>query len=639
MLFEASQLANLIRRAKQWRTIVLQSLVNSYIQLKGQHDLLEGEAMSFIEHCFAAGSKLGISFILAVVGLLNVQRVAMSQIGDETRTTALNMEADLQPAHTGQSKRNMVASVHPLATQAGVRALERGGNAVDAAVATALTLGVVDGYNSGIGGGCFILIRRADGSVVAIDGREMAPAAAHRDMYLRDGVADPKLSQTGALAIGVPGALAACHEAVTEFGRLPFAELVLPGAEIAEKGFAVTREFQGRLRAEQKSIALFPGSAAVLLHEDGSIYQEGEILKQSDLANTYRQIAEHGLNWFYQGPFAEQTEAWSRANGGIITTADFASYRTVRRTPIRTSYRGFEIIGFPPPSSGGVHVAQILNILENFELSATTDEEQQRSTHRIAEAMKLAFADRAYWLGDPDYVNVPRGLIDKAYAKSLAERISDSESLYVQSHGTPPNSTHQFFEKHTTHIAAADSEGNWVAITSTVNTTFGSKVIVPGLGVIMNNQMDDFSIAPGVPNAFGLVGAESNAVAAGKRPLSSMSPTIVLRDDQPVLTIGAAGGPTIISQVVWGIIGHLDFGKPIDQAVAAPRIHHQWTPNRLRVERSMEDGVQDSLKAKGHELDLAGSIGITQAISFDRESGSFTGVADPRTTGSAQGEK
>ncbi len=543
-----------------------------------------------------------------------------------------------QEVQTADSSVSMVASVNPIATDAGVQALKNGGNAVDAAIATALTLGVVDGFNSGIGGGCFILIRRADGRIVAIDGREMAPAAANRNMYLRDGKADASLSQIGPLACGVPGALAAYAQAVEENGKLNFADLISAAAKIADDGFAVSSVYESRLKSVQRYLKEFPGSKSALLKADGSVYTAGEILRQPDLAKTYRAIAEHGVDWFYHGPFAETTAEWMSAHGGILTQADFENYKTVPRKPIQTTYRDYEIIGFPPPSSGGVHVAQILNILEPFDLKRIENESPTRLDHVVAEAMKLAFADRAYWLGDPDYVNVPQGLIDKQYAAQLSGKIDRFKSTKVQSHGTPPRSDSDFFEKHTTHIATADIQGNWVAITTTVNTTFGSKVIVPGLGVVMNNQMDDFSIAPGVPNAFGLIGAEFNSIAAGKRPLSSMSPTIVLKAGKPVMTVGAAGGPKIITQVVWAIINHLDLGMPIGEAIAAPRVHHQWSPDRLLVETSLDPKTVAELKSMGHEITHSSEVGVTQAISWDSAAGNFVGAHDPRTPGKASGQ-
>ena len=548
------------------------------------------------------------------------------------------------PGHTATSELSMVATVNPLATDAGIATLEAGGNAVDAAIASALTLGVVDGFNSGIGGGCFILIRTAEGELIAIDGREMAPQAASRDMYLRDGKADRNLSQVGALASGVPGALAAYERAVREHGKLEFSQLLTPAADVAENGFEVSSAYENALRETAHLLQADPGASRILLkpsaekNGDRQIYTEGDVLKQVDLARTYRQIAKEGPDWFYQGEFAQRTGQWMKANQGILTAKDFADYKTVIREPIRTTYRGYEIVGFPPPSSGGVHVAQILNILESFDLKELHASDPAKLRHVVAEAMKLAFADRAYWLGDSDYVKVPRGLIDKKYAAELAKRIDLEKTSAVTSHGTPPGSEGDFFGKHTTHVAAADKAGNWVAITTTVNTTFGSTVIVPGLGVVMNNQMDDFSIAPGTPNAFGLVGGENNAIAPGKRPLSSMSPTIVLKDGKPVMTVGAAGGPTIITQAVWAIVNRLDLGMNIGDAIARPRIHHQWSPDQLLVENSLDQKTSAGLAAKGHTIVGKEGIGISQAITYDAKSKRFTGAHDPRTPGKACGQ-
>lgn len=544
-----------------------------------------------------------------------------------------------QSANVATSKKNMVASVHPLATDAGVAAFKNGGNAIDAAIATALTLGVVDGNNSGIGGGCFILVRTADGKLFAIDGREMAPAAAHRDMFIRDGKPKVELSQTGSLAIGVPGALAAYEKAVRQHGNLKFSQVILPAAKIAENGFVVTPNYFSRLNSAANKLAKFPGSKAVLLDTNGRPHSVGHRLVQKDLAATYRNIGTQGVDWFYRGEFAGKVETWMKANGGIVTAKDFANYKTIDRKPIVTDYRGYQIIGFPPPSSGGVHVAQILNILENFDLAKTYRDHPDRFRHLVAEAMKLAFADRAYWLGDPDFAKVPRGLIDKKYAKTLAAKIDVDRAINVESHGQPPLADSQLFERHTTHVAATDAAGNWVAITTTVNTTFGSKVIIPGLGVAMNNQMDDFSISPGTPNAFGLVGNEANSVQAGKRPLSSMSPTIVLKDGQPILTVGAAGGPRIITQVLLATVRHLDLKMPIDQAVGRTRWHHQWSPDKLYLEKGTPESTVEYLKKLGHRTTVTTTAGVCQAISFDANSKAFTGVHDPRIDGKAAGQK
>jgi len=315
-----------------------------------------------------------------------------------------------------------------------------------------------------------------------------------------------------------------------------------------------------------------------------------------------------------------------QANDGLVTADDFANYQLKKRQPLLTEYQGYQLAGFPPPSSGGVHVAQILNILEGFDLAALSDTDRY---HVIAEAMKLAFADRAYWLGDSDFVDVPRGLINKEYASKLAEKINLNHVITVPGPGLPPAADYDLFGKHTTHIATADKEGNWVAITTTVNTSFGSKVIIPGTGVIMNNQMDDFSAQPGVQNAFGLVGAEANSIAPGKRPLSSMSPTIVLKDGKPIMTLGAAGGPTIITQVVQALINVIDLGMTPQEAVSAPRIHNQWLPERLFVESALSIEIQAGLERRGHRLKQGRHRGATQFIALTKQ-GEFVAESEPR---------
>jgi gamma-glutamyltranspeptidase/glutathione hydrolase len=496
---------------------------------------------------------------------------------------------------------------------------------------------VVDGRNAGIGGGCFILIRTADGELAAIDGRETAPAAATRDMYLRAGEPQRELSLTGPLASGVPGALAAYDRAVRRHGKRRLGDLLLPAAEIAERGFPIQKAYAAAIEHSADKIARFEGTRNVLLRPDGSPHTAGEVLRQPDLARTYRAIAEEGIGWFYRGPLAERVGRWMADHGGLIAADDFAAYRARDREPVVTRYRQYTIVGFPPPSSGGVHVAQILHMLERFDLKALYRREPAAFYHVAGEAMKRAFADRAHWLGDPDFADVPRGLVDPAYAARLAEGIALERATPVATHGRPPGWERDHFGggKHTTHIAAADDEGNWVAITATVNTGFGSKVIVPGTGVILNNEMDDFSAAPGVPNTFGLVGAEANAIAPGKRPLSSMSPTIVLRDGRPILTLGAAGGPKIITQVVMAILYHLDLGLTLPEAVRAPRIHHQWRPDRLLVERSLEPAIVASLEELGHEVRRSRSVGVTQAIALTPAG--RVGVHDPRVEGKAAG--
>ncbi len=560
----------------------------------------------------------------------------------------------------------MVASVHPLATEAGVRTLKSGGNAIDAAVAVGLTLGVVDAHNSGIGGGCFMLIRLANGEFVALDGREMAPAAATRDLFIRNDKGDTELSQTGPLASGVPGEVAVFDYAVRHHGKKTFRELALPAAEIAATGFPVTKAFVNRLRSVTNELVRFEGSRA-LFFPDGQLPRVGAIFKQPDLARTYRQLAGQGSDWFYRGGFAEAVAAWMKANGGILTAEDFANYQMVLREPVRTTYRGYSVVSFPPPSSGGVHVVQMLNVLEHFDLKHL---EPVTRWHVLAETMKLAFADRAYWLGDPDYAKVPRGLIAKDYAAILARQINLEHATPVTNHGWPPGWERVFFSsaagragsplpaarndaetgehgvarpandylyKHTTHWSVADAEGNWVACTATINTTYGSKVVIPGTGVVLNNQMDDFSVQPGVPNAFGLIGAEANAVAPGKRPLSSMSPTMVLQNGQPIIALGAAGGPKIISAVLLELVAMLDLGLAPEQALAQPRLHQQWSPDELLVEAALPAAIKTALAQRGHVVGELQALAISQIVARSADGKAFVGAADPRTGGTAAG--
>lgn len=541
-------------------------------------------------------------------------------------------------AHSASGFNNAVATVHPLATDAAMQVYRDGGNAIDAAIAAALTLSVVDNHNSGIGGGCLILVRKPDGSFLAIDGRETAPAAATSDMFVIEGRLETEASKTGPLASGVPGALAAYEKLRSTVGSLPLERLLQPGMKAAEEGFSINRSYASRLAARAGTIAKYEGSRTQLLKPDGKPYQQGEVLKQPDLARTYAKIAEQGIDYFYRGEFAQRVGNWMSENGGILTAADFAAYEAKVREPLRSTYRGREIIGFPPPSSGGIHVAQMLNILENFDLGAIHRRDAEQARHVIIEAMKLAFADRAYWLGDADYADVPRGLTTKAYAKELASKISLTSPTIVSQHGTPRGWRSDLFGRHTTHIATADANGYWVAITATVNTGFGSKVIVPGTGVVLNNEMDDFSIKPGVPNAFGLIGAENNAIEPGKRPLSSMSPTIMLdADGKPLLAIGAAGGPKIITQVLLGIVRTIDYGMTLEEAVASPRFHHQWRPDTVGIEPRFTDAGEQAIKALGHPVERLSSGGVTQAITHNEDTGFFA-VADPRMEGKAAAE-
>ena len=530
----------------------------------------------------------------------------------------------------------MVVSGHELATEAGLDVLKRGGNAVDAAVAVGLTLGVVDGHNSGIGGGCIMLIRGANGRIFALDGREIAPLGAHRDMYLRNGQADPNWSQFGALSVATPGALMAYNYAAGKFGRFPIRDHLLRAAALAERGFPLDAAYAARLAEAAPQLAQFLGSRSIFLRPDGSPLAAGDILRQPDLGKTYRGIAQLGVHYFYTGPFAVDTAQWMVDHGGALNVIDMPNYWVATREPIGSTYRGRAIAGFPPPSSGGIAVAEILNIVENFDLKKMGPNSADL-VHVVAEAMKLAFADRAFWLGDPAFARVPRGLTFKPYAAQLAKRIRMDRVAPVLEHSTPPAAVQNVFRGHTTHFSTADGAGNWVACTATINTAFGSKVVVPGTGVLLNNEMDDFSAQPGVPNYFGLIGSEANAIAPGKRPLTSMSPTIVIADGRPILSVGAAGGPTIISQVVLAIIYMFDFGMDLEAALAQPRFHHQWQPDELRVERGIPEAVLGELQQRGHRITPVPAIGAAQAMARSPDGKGYVGVSEPRGYGKAAG--
>jgi gamma-glutamyltranspeptidase/glutathione hydrolase len=531
----------------------------------------------------------------------------------------------------------MVTTVRPEATDAALRVLQQGGNAVDAAITAAFTLAVVDGYNSGIGGGCFILIRTPDGQLLAIDGREMAPLAAKADMFLKGGLPIEAASEVGPLASGVPGAVAAYEMAWRAAGRKPWSDLLDDAITYAVDGFTIPDKYAERIRSKRSSLTKFAGSRDVLFDSSGEPRKAGTKLVQLDLGKTLTGIQTQGAKYFYRGPTAMLISRWMEQNGGILTIRDFRRYRSISRVPVTSTYRGYTVVGFPPPSSGGVHVAQMLNILENYDLANLFNQNPINFMHLVTEAMKLSFADRAHWLGDPGYAQVPLGLVSKEYAKDLSSKISLQKATTVYSHGTPPLAATELFDRHTTHIAAVDTEGYWVAITATVNTAFGSKVIVAGTGVILNNEMDDFSIAPGVPNAFGLIGSEANEVVAFKRPLSSMSPTIILKDGKPVMTIGAAGGPRIITNALLGAIRVLDLGMSPGEAMAVKRFHHQWSPDKLYLEPGTKRTIADSMRKMGHTVVIDGASGTTQMIYRDDITGMLTGVHDPRVPGKAAG--
>lgn len=536
----------------------------------------------------------------------------------------------------------MVASAEPMATRVGVDVLQHGGNAVDAAAAVALALGVTEGYASGIGGGCFILIRMADGTSVAIDGRETAPHKASRLMFVPNDTTKPATTSTeGVLAAGTPGQLAALELAVRKFGRLPYAAAFEGAILLADTGFVVDMRYERALKGSAELLGRFEGARAVFFRDDGRHLQFGDRLVQTDLAATLRRVQSEGNAAFYSGAIPDAVERYMRANGGVLSAADFAAYQPIVREPLRGSYLGYDVLSMPPPSSGGVHVLQILNLLEPFNLTQLGAGSSD-ALHLIAEAMQIAFADRAEFLGDPDFVHVPvSGLISKAYANQRRTLIDRLEHRHLDSPGNPVEFDRDLPAnpdgKHTTHFCVVDSFGNAVSVTATINTPFGSGVIVPGTGFLLNNEMDDFVTWPGRPNYFGLVGNAANEVEPGKRPLSSMAPTMLVKDGRPFLVIGSMGGPRIITSVVLTVLNILQFGMTAQEAVDFPRIHQQWVPDRLAVEPDIPFDVLENLRGKLHFVQSGRRWAAVTAVLADSAYGGWWGAADSRVGGLAAG--
>jgi gamma-glutamyltranspeptidase/glutathione hydrolase len=499
----------------------------------------------------------------------------------------------------------MVSSQHPAASEVGRAILQAGGNAVDAAVATAFAIGVVEPYHSGIGGGSFILVRDAgSGEVVAIDAREKAPAAADRDMYRRGGEVVAGLSASGPLSVGVPGTVAGLSLALERYGTMTLAEVLAPSIEIADAGVPVDPFFHDVLSEKRELLLRFPATAAVYLEDGVRPFPEGTRLVQKDLAETYRRIAREGADAFYRGAIADAIADHMAATGGLITREDLADYTPVIREPIHGTYRGLDVYSMPPPSSGGIHLVQILNMLEGTDLSGA-DPLDTGYLRRLARAMSLAFADRARYLGDADFVDVPvERLISKEYARERLEETARGSGGEVPGADGAVRQGAGARGGGTSHLSVVDAAGNAVSLTQTINLWFGSGVMVPGTGIVLNDEMDDFSAASGVPNEFGLVGSEANAIAPGKRPLSSMCPTIILRDGRPFLVLGSRGGPRIITSVLQVAVNVIDLGMDLRRAIDAPRIHHQWRPDLLYVEASLPERVREGLEGAGYRWEV-----------------------------------
>jgi gamma-glutamyltranspeptidase/glutathione hydrolase len=527
----------------------------------------------------------------------------------------------------------MVVTDEPLATHIGVEILRNGGNAVDAAVAVGFALAVTHPTAGNIGGGGFMLVRQAaDNKVRAFDYRETAPFAATKDVFLTHGEADPKKSREEGLAVGVPGTVAGLALALEKAGsgKFKLAQLIAPAIKLAREGFLVSAALSASLAQSKEKLARWPSTVKIFFRPDGSVLQPGDRLVQSDLADTLETIAREGVSGFYRGAIAQKIAHAANAAGGIMTTEDFAQYEAVEREPVTGTYHEYDIYSMPPPSSGGVHLIQMLNILDGFDLGPLGATSGQAAHIRI-EAMKLAFADRAEYLGDPDYTKIPvDGLISKAYAAQLRKQIDPDKARPAKT--IKPGNPVPFEGNHTTHYSIVDKDGNAVANTYTLNLRYGIGLVAEGTGVFLNDELDDFAAKKDAPNAFGLTGGAANAPGPGKRPLSSMTPTFVMKGGKLVRVTGSPGGSRIITTVLNVIVNLIDYKMTLAEAVATPRLHHQWMPDEVRAEPDVPPDTVWLLERRGDKVIPAEPWGAAHSI-LVTDTG-LQGVADPRAAGS-----
>lgn len=527
----------------------------------------------------------------------------------------------------------MVSSQEALATRIGVEVLEQGGNAVDAAVAVGFALAVTLPRAGNIGGGGFMIVHRADrGETKAIDFRETAPASARKDMYLNAaGEADLNLAQNTGLGIGIPGTVAGMAMAVERFGsgRFTLGRLIQPAAELARDGIIVGDDLAFSLKQAERRLKAFDATARIFATAEGAMLPRGASLVQADLSASLQAIAAGGAKAFYEGPIAEKLVAAVNAAGGKWTVEDLRGYRAIERDVVRGTYRGHEITSMPPPSSGGVHLVQILNILEGFDLKAAGHNSAD-AIHLFAEASKLAYADRSEYLGDPGFVQVPvKGLTSKKYAEGLRALIDPQKARPGKD--IKPGRPQPFESDQTTHYSVVDRDGNAVSCTYTLNFSYGVGLVAEGTGILLNNELDDFAAKPGVPNAYGLVGGDANAPGPGKRPLSSMSPTIVFKGGKPFLVTGSPGGARIITTVLQVVSNVIDHGMNVAEATEVARVHHQWLPDELRIERGVSPDTVKLLQARGHKVEVRQAMGSTHSIMLTPQG--LEGASDQRQSG------
>ncbi|KAA0939568.1 gamma-glutamyltransferase [Psychrobacter sp. ANT_H59] len=535
--------------------------------------------------------------------------------------------------HPVWAKNGMVATQEALASDIGLKILKDGGNAVDAAVAVGFALAVTLPRAGNIGGGGFMMVYDVkQGKTVALDYREKAPSSASRDMYLdKDGNAVSDLSRYHGLAVGVPGTVAGLLKALEDHGTMSRGQVLAPAIALAENGIEVTAGLSESLEALSDRLQKWPSTKKIFFKADGSAYQPGERLKQPELAHSLKLIAAKGADGFYKGETARKLVKAVNEAGGKMSLQDLANYQAIAREPVKGDYRGYEIVSMPPPSSGGIHIVQILNILEDYPLKDYGQNSAQ-TIHLMAEAMQLAYADRSEYLGDSDFIDVPAsGLTAQPYADKLRALINPNKATPAAT--IKANNPLPYESDQTTHFSIVDKDGNAVANTYTLNFSYGTGLVAEGTGILLNNEMDDFSAKPGVPNGYGLIGGDANAVEANKRPLSSMSPTIVFKDSKPYIVTGSPGGSRIITTVTQVISNVIDHDMNIAEATHAPRIHDQWLPDEIRIEKALNIDTIKKLESMGHKVSQQSAMGSTQSIMVTPNG--VYGSSDPRIVDAA----
>ena len=535
--------------------------------------------------------------------------------------------------HPVWAKNGMVATQEALASDIGLKILKDGGNAVDAAVAVGFALAVTLPRAGNIGGGGFMMVYDAkQGKTVALDYREKAPSSASRDMYLdKDGNAVSDLSRYHGLAVGVPGTVAGLLKALEDHGTMSRGQVMAPAIALAENGIEVTAGLSESLEALSDRLQKWPSTKKIFFKPDGSVYQPGELLRQPELAKSLKLIAAKGSDGFYKGETARKLVKAVNEAGGNMSLQDLANYKAIARVPVKGDYRGYEIVSMPPPSSGGIHIVQILNILEGYPLKDYGQNSAQ-TIHLMSEAMQLAYADRAEYLGDADFIDVPAsGLTSQAYADKLRSLINPNKATPAAT--IKANNPLPYESDQTTHFSIVDKDGNAVANTYTLNFSYGTGLVAEGTGILLNNEMDDFSAKPGVPNGYGLIGGDANAVEANKRPLSSMSPTLVFKDSKPYIVTGSPGGSRIITTVTQVISNVIDHDMNIAEATHAPRIHDQWLPDEIRIEKALNVDTIKKLESMGHKVSPQAAMGSTQSIMITPNG--VYGSSDPRIVDAA----